>query len=289
MADVSRGDWQCPNPECHNNSNFPMSYVYGSSPTCKKCGSPKPASGVASKSAASMGMGTTMGSTMGMGMGMGMGMMGMGMPMMTMGGMQGVPAAMNPGGVSPPREGDWHCANPSCKNHRDNVVYSGKVQCPLCGMAKPAQPVMAKPAGAAGSQHQNQQQQQLLMALAAYGGGQMSTGGVPQFTAGGQVCTVATPMPTGKFARPGDWNCVNPQCKNHIKNVVYGSKETCPLCGTPKPPTGARVVGMRPGDWHCPSPYCKNHTDNVVYGSKDRCPLCNTARPDGRDRSRSPR
>jgi len=302
MADVSRGDWQCPNPECYNHTNFPMGYVYGSSVNCKKCGTGKaaqragdwccpnpqcvnqnysiygtkatcPRCGTAKPASALAGKA-------------GMGAMGaMGMVAMP-GAVPGMPAAMNPGGVSPPREGDWHCGNPSCKNHKDNVVYSSKTACPLCGMAKPAQPVMATPRVQGASMAQQQQQQQLL-ALAAYGGTQFA--GAP--FSGGQVCTVATPMPTGKFAKPGDWNCANPQCKNHVNNVVYGSKERCPLCNMPKPVTGARIVGMRPGDWHCPSPYCKNHTGNIIYANKPTCPLCNTPKPTGldtRDRSRSP-
>merc|ERR1712137_930239 len=35
--------------------------------------------------------------------------------------------------------------------------------------------------------------------------------------------------------KPGDWNCPNPECKNHTENFVFASKDACPLCGTPKP------------------------------------------------------
>mmetsp|Transcript_12913 Transcript_12913/g.17415 ORF Transcript_12913/g.17415 Transcript_12913/m.17415 type:complete len:276 (+) Transcript_12913:47-874(+) len=274
MADPSRGDWQCPNEQCHNHINYPNAYVYGSSINCKKCGTGKAAQRAGDwccpnpqcvnqkncvygsksicpkcgcpKPAAGMGKG---GAWMPVSMGKGMG----GPPM------QALP--MN-GGVPPARPGDWHCSNAECKNHTANVVYGSKTACPVCGTAKPVSPVMA----ATFVNHVN-----------------------PYVGA------------TGFNSRPGDWNCPNPSCKNHVDNVVYGSKDHCPLCDTPKP-VGAGAhgmamrmgggVAMRPGDWHCENPNCKNHTDNVVYASKTHCPLCNSPNPalDGeRLRSRSPR
>eukprot|EP00403_Amphidinium_massartii_P010603 CAMPEP_0178427404 /NCGR_PEP_ID=MMETSP0689_2-20121128/29730_1 /TAXON_ID=160604 /ORGANISM="Amphidinium massartii, Strain CS-259" /LENGTH=155 /DNA_ID=CAMNT_0020049115 /DNA_START=157 /DNA_END=624 /DNA_ORIENTATION=+ len=38
--------------------------------------------------------------------------------------------------------GDWHCPNPECKNHRDNVVYGSKTICPLCHTPKGDHPGM---------------------------------------------------------------------------------------------------------------------------------------------------
>merc|ERR1712039_1124034 len=82
------------------------------------------------------------------------------------------------------------------------------------------------------------------------------------------------------------------QCKNHMGNVVFGSKEYCPLCSTPKPIDGSGIVGIRPGDWHCSNVMCKNNSgNNVVYADKNACPLCGTQKGAGdvmRDRSRSP-
>merc|ERR1719296_377954 len=111
---------------------------------------------------------------------------------------------------------------------------------------------------------------------------------------------------------PGDWNCTNPLCKNHVDNFVYGSKSECPLCGSPKPDdpvtpilpggggggmfpgdkpvfTPREQAGPRPGDWQCPNNLCKNHT-NGVYGSKPTCSLCGASKPEDtyRTRSRSP-
>jgi len=203
--------------------------------------------------------------TMNGGKGNGMGN-GMGMGMMN----QPVVSVM---GANPPREGDWHCPNAACKNHTGNVVYGSKSSCPLCGTDKPAAPVMAATAAAQFMANQYRQYNPAPMA------------------------------PMGKGARPGDWNCPNPSCKNHVDNVVYGSKDICPLCATPKPTgveqmaarappaAGRPIPNMRPGDWHCPNPSCKNHTANIIYASKTQCPLCNTPSPalDGRVRSRSPR
>jgi len=291
MADPSRGDWQCPNEQCHNHVNYPNAFVYGSSMNCKKCGTGKAAQRAGdwccpnpqcvnqkncvygSKSTCpkcgcpkpALGMGKGMGKgkqwmpldSLGKGMGMGMGM-----------GMGGAPMqALPQRGVPPARQGDWHCPNAGCKNHQGNVVYGSKASCPLCGTAKPPGAGMAAP----------------------FPNPYVD----PPFAMGGAM--------GGKGSRPGDWHCPNPGCKNHVGNVVYGSKDHCPLCDTPKP-VGAGAhgmamrmgggVAMRPGDWHCENPNCKNHTDNVVYASKTHCPLCNSPNPalDGeRLRSRSPR
>merc|ERR1711957_860483 len=154
--------------------------------------------------------------------------------------------------------GDWHCGNPECKNHTGNVVFGSKTSCPICGMEKPAVGMLPPP--------------------------------VPSMTPrmGMQAA------PGGKGSRPGDWNCPNGQCKNHMGNVVYGSKESCPLCGTQKPIDGTGIVGIRPGDWHCSNISCKNNSgSNIVYADKTSCPICLTPKGDQytepmRERSRSP-
>jgi len=319
MADVSRGDWQCPNEQCFNHTNFPNAYVYGSSVNCKKCGTGKLAQQAGDWCCPNAGClnqmhclfsdeltcprcGTPKPTAGVGGRGAGAGMMGMGMQApMGMGMQAPMGKGMGPGGVSQPREGDWHCANPSCKNHTANVVYSSKSSCPICGMAKPDSPVMATASGGnqfGGTQFAGTQFAGNQFAGNQFAGAQFANQFFGNQFAAGQLGTPAAPN-----ARPGDWNCPNPQCKNHVNNVVYGSKDHCPLCNMPKPEAGAYVSGggggggqrpvpnQRPGDWHCPSPYCKNHTDNIIFASKDRCPLCNTGRPglDGRERSRSPR
>jgi len=274
MADISRGDWQCPNPQCYNHANFPNSYVYGSSVNCKKCGTGRVATRpgdwccpnpqcVNSRNCVygSKSVCPKCGCLKPAALGKGGGAEGAGQgqpwcrPVLGKGAAGDLGALWGAGldvALGLARKGDWHCPNSACKNHTGNVVYASKTMCPLCGMAKPALPPMALPLG---NQFQN-----------------------------------------GR--RAGDWNCPNAGCKNHVENVVYASKTHCPLCSTPKPQEGATrcaaVAETRPGDWHCPNSVCKNHRANVVYASKTVCPLCQTPRPalnggDERLRSRSPR
>jgi len=295
VADPSRGDWQCPNDQCYNHINYPNAYVYGSSLNCKKCGTGKAAQKpgdwccpnpqcinnkncvYGSKSTCpkcGCPKPTVMNGGMNGGKGGGMGGMGgMGMRMPNF----AMPQAMPASGVAPPRDGDWHCPNAGCKNHTGNVVYGSKSSCPLCGTAKPDMPVMA---AATPRQFMANMYQQS-----------------PAMVKGG---------------RPGDWHCSNANCKNHIHNVVYGSKDVCPLCNSPKPSTpvssaasqyggyqfggqqfgGAaprHIPNQRPGDWHCNNPNCKNHEANIIYASKTECPLCGASKDDERMQSRSPR
>lgn len=268
------GDWCCPNAECINHRNT----VYGSKNSCNKCGALKPGPGGARNS-----------------FGMNMAMMGQ------LAGMQGMQAL--PSGRPGARPGDWHCANPECKNHTNNSVFASKQSCPLCGMGKPAMPSLATPAP-------------LALPSFQFGMGGDGKGG-------------------GKGARAGDWHCANPACKNHTENFVFANKMHCSLCNTPKPAAppsmydsgnpyanGAQAFsngqqysnggvmsfpndgdqfmsgkGGRPGDWQCPNPSCRNHS-NFVYASKAACTICGTARPTPtlpqavqygiRERSRSP-
>ncbi|CAK0876193.1 unnamed protein product [Prorocentrum cordatum] len=94
---------------------------------------------------------------------------------------------------------------------------------------------------------------------------------------------------------PGDWHCANPECKNYQDNVVFASKQACPICGTPKPMIGVGYPNKRSeNDWQCPNTTCKNHT-NFVYGSKPACTICGMPNPNleggaaERDHSRTPR
>lgn len=109
-----------------------------------------------------------------------------------------------------------------------------------------------------------------------------------------------TPGGDGELPRERlpDWQCPNPQCVNHTK-MVFGSKESCPKCGSlpsipPSnfgelepldmelpPPRGGGGGGGKGGDgendWPCPNVECINHT-RLVFGRKTSCPACHTAR-----------
>lgn len=83
----------------------------------------------------------------------------------------------------------------------------------------------------------------------------------------------------GKEGHPGDWHCPNVACKNHEHNVVFASKQACPICGAPKPMIGVGYPNKRhENDWKCPNSLCKNHT-NFVYGSKPACTICGMPNP----------
>lgn len=233
------GDWCCPNPQCMNHQNT----VYGSKFNCNKCGAPKPdlnSRGTAVSNPTQFLFGDGMASF----------------------------GKVAPSGPAT-RIGDWHCPNPGCKNHTDNVVYASKCVCPLCGTDKPPEPTTPLP-------------EMTLPPYVAIAAGF----GLPG-------------RPGGCQTRPGDWHCPNPACKNHTENVVFAGKEFCPICGTGKPaepmamPTyslhmggfvtqGGRPGGRqaRPGDWHCSNPTCKNHTENIIFAGKDSCPICGMGRTD---------
>eukprot|EP00440_Ansanella_granifera_P063669 gb/GFBE01069031.1/.p2 GENE.gb/GFBE01069031.1/~~gb/GFBE01069031.1/.p2 ORF type:complete len:300 (-),score=56.90 gb/GFBE01069031.1/:82-981(-) len=91
--------------------------------------------------------------------------------------------------------------------------------------------------------------------------------------------------------KPRDWQCPNPSCVNHVK-MVFGSKDTCPQCGEPKPQATLNNTpsiqaynqaqprskgGDNPNDWQCPNTECHNHT-NMVFGKHESCPKCGTAK-----------
>jgi len=89
--------------------------------------------------------------------------------------------------------------------------------------------------------------------------------------------------------RPADWQCPNAQCLNHTK-MVFGTKETCPKCGTPRDgfmpadqfaeaPKAEKGMqgGDMPRDWQCPNSVCINHS-KMVFGKNASCPSCGTAR-----------
>mmetsp|Transcript_15158 Transcript_15158/g.41672 ORF Transcript_15158/g.41672 Transcript_15158/m.41672 type:complete len:325 (-) Transcript_15158:130-1104(-) len=322
MGETRVGDWQCPNPACINNVEFPSKFVFGCKVNCPKCGTGKSASkpgdwccpnpqcvnhqntvygckmqctrcGAARPPLNAKG-----------------GAMPNESPMMV-GGAAGGP---NPGAfgggkgaVPMPRVGDWHCPNPACKNHSGNFVYGSKANCPVCGTEKPEQPAEPAPQQPAQPKVPEHPWAQYLQ-----GPGPLMPGGCAGMPVMGQ-------QPRGG-GRPGDWHCPNETCKNHRDNVVFGSKSTCPICGMSKPDDAAEASGPifpsaytpppmmmqaqpqmmfgavnggkgggKAGDWHCPNPVCKNHTHNLVYASKSHCSICGTPKPGDRERSRSPR
>jgi len=309
MADAARGDWQCPNPQCVNHTNYPASYVYGSSVNCKKCGTGKaaqrPGDWCCPNPQCINNRNCVYGSkpvcpkcgcprpplNLGKAHGLNLGGQAWCPPVNSGGAPNGSYHAGNLGGTGQhaglypsapgapvPRHGDWHCPNTACKNHTGNVVYASKTICPICGMAKPENPevpdVPAPPASPPPAPVR------------------LPTRTVQQ-PPPAYMMSQAPPRARGRETRPGDWNCGNPGCKNFADNVVYGSKTHCPLCNAPRPlssinpsvPPGP--MDMRPGDWHCPNSSCKNHTHNVVYASKPSCPLCGTLNPNdaGQDMS----
>lgn len=93
-----------------------------------------------------------------------------------------------------------------------------------------------------------------------------------------------TPNTPRSWQQAGDWNCPNPECKNHYA-MVFGKKSSCPECGAEKPinaqfdPTTARHY-QQPGDWHCPDPQCKNHKA-LVFAKNSVCPECGAAKTSG--------
>mmetsp|Transcript_31144 Transcript_31144/g.61161 ORF Transcript_31144/g.61161 Transcript_31144/m.61161 type:complete len:371 (+) Transcript_31144:83-1195(+) len=302
MSDASRGDWQCPNTQCVNHTNYPASYVYGSSVNCKKCGTGKAAQRpgdwccpnpqcinhrncvYGSKSVCpkcgcprpplNMGKANPAGqawcppvssATTVKAESNGSYPTGAG----GAGSYAHANHSMPPRGAPVPRHGDWHCPNPACKNHTGNVVYASKTICPICGMAKPEDPeVPDVPAPPTTPPPASVRRLPMRMVQ------QPPPVAAPQ-----------APKAKGRETRPGDWNCTNPGCKNFADNVVYGSKTHCPLCNAPRPlssitpTTPSGPMDIRPGDWHCPNPVCKNHTHNVVYAAKPSCPLCGTRNP----------
>jgi hypothetical protein len=92
--------------------------------------------------------------------------------------------------------------------------------------------------------------------------------------------------------RPADWRCPNDACVNS-RNMVFGTKESCPKCGTRKDavaltngtvygsssssvPTESMVLGYRHDVWALQKTVCPNNTKRVL-GSMSACPSAGTA------------
>jgi len=166
------------------------------------------------------------------------------------------------GGWAAPK-GDWVCPNPSC----GDLVWASKLICSMCGTPKP--PAEQQGGCAAPKMMQGDWAPRPSAELGGCAGPQMMK---------------------------GDWVCPNPSCGD----LVFASKATCYLCGTPRPseecsaplataimeagnPThdekveGGGWVGQKimKGDWVCPNPMC----GDLVFASKANCYLCGTPRP----------
>lgn len=302
---IREGDWQCCNPECINNTGFPQHYIYGAKMNCPKCGTgrtaQRPGDWCCPSPQCVNHTNTVYGSKLQCTR------CGAPRPPCQNMGHQFFPGGMGQKGQkNGARPGDWHCPIEGCKNFRDNVIYSSKAACPLCGTPKPAAPVHAQPAAATqdavrgggappppsspfpgwGAPGILPHGQQFAGGMAGAGGA-WGKGGCQGGFQGGKGC--------GK-GQPGDWHCPNAQCKNHQGNVNFASKDTCTLCGTPKPIGSVQHFNKKnDGDWQCPIPTCKNH-HNYVYASKPVCSICGTPNPNlaagaaaDRMRSRSPR
>jgi len=333
MAANSRvGDWQCPNNQCINHQQYPQSFVYGSKVNCPKCGTGKSATRPGDWCCPNPGCVNHQNTVYGSKPNCSrcgaerpaLNARGMAMPNASPNIVGPPDAGARPGGVPAPRVGDWHCPNPTCKNYKDNLVFASKDFCPICGTEKPAPPPGApgQPGPPVMHHHAPPPPRGGPPDLRSWGGGKGGGGGgFGGGGFGGASCGGCGGLGPGGVSqpRPGDWHCSNATCKNHRDNVVYSSKSSCPICGTPKPqggglnapimpaprvmppPPSAPMMGMfggmshggppnggpggkgkgrgQPGDWHCSNPTCKNHTDNVVYASKMVCPICSTPKP----------
>lgn len=309
------GDWHCPNQDCKNHTD---NLVFGSKSQCSLCGAEKPENPVGPRATLppppnpmmaqpgvqrmspqqmTQQMAAQQMAMKGLAM-QGMPMHGMGMQQMAFvqapmwghasGGDLGASSTAR-APIHGARPGDWHCPNPACKNHQENLVYASKNVCPVCNTAKDDTSFGARPDGFAAPRGG-------LPPPPPPGprpGGKGQMGQIfpaPPAPPPGPGAAMGAPFGKGRTGHPGDWHCPNPACKNHTGDFVYASKSHCSLCGTPKPAPGAAALSLKPGDWQCPNETCKNHI-NGVYASKTSCSICGMPKPDdaARDRSRSPR
>jgi len=186
------------------------------------------------------------------------------------------------------RPGDWTC--PAC----GDLVFASRSACKMCGTIKPAERGMGGMGGMA-----------CMGGMGGMGGGM-----------GGGCYGPAPSKGKGKGstkgARPGDWICPNPECGD----LVFGSRDACKLCGTPKSALTEGASGAqgksrpRPGDWECPACSHMNMSKNqtcencgasaegakrtgakpgdwvcpacgdLVFASKSACKMCGAAKPD---------
>lgn len=242
-------DWLCPNEECINHTK----YVFGKRASCPSCGTARDAQ----------------------------------------------------------RVGDWLCPNQGCVNSR-NCVFASKTSCPKCGTPKPG---LGRQAGRGGGHGGHTQPpwasspraaaMPVVRNIVTYAPAPLAASANPmdwQCPNTGCVnhlkgvfakktncpkCGSGKPMPmpmprlggggasAGRGGAPGDWQCPNAGCLNHVK-MVFAKNDTCPKCGAEKPDPA--LAHGRAGDWQCPDPGCLNHT-KLVFGKHETCPKCGADKP----------
>lgn len=230
------GDWACPNPDCLNHTNM----VYASKLNCPKCGTSQYADRCGEAKPPGGG-----GDSM--------------VPSVYSHSPRQVGGAHEPRGGG--RPGDWHCSNPVCKNHTDNVVYGSKASCPLCGTEKST---TTESGGAYSNPYAGYE-----AACAAYAGYAGYGGAYSNPYAGMYGGT----NPYGAYT---GYNGTAPSLYQAQAQGVYSAQ-----------PSSIQGYGGGPsnraGDWHCPQEGCKNHTFNVVFANKTHCPLCQSEKPEAPD------
>jgi len=242
------GDWMCPNQQCGE-------HCFASRMQCRKCGAPKP--GMQQQQQGGWGGNQGMwGGNQGYG-----GYQQQGYPPqqqqaygyaqgyggMPGGGMQG-PAQLPPDA----KLGDWMCPNPQCAEH----CFASRQQCRKCGSAKPGgygggggwgeggggghNPMMDQRNKPGDWMCPNANCRDLCFAsrnecrkcgTAKPEGGETTIQGDQGGYGGGGGGYGGGGYGGGNQAKPGDWVCPNPSCRD----LVFASKSACRKCGTTKP------------------------------------------------------
>lgn len=118
------------------------------------------------------------------------------------------------------RAPDWQCPNAGCVNH-SRMVFGSKMTCPQCGMPKPEVSPGVK------------LQEQLFQPVSQLSRARQ----VKQEAAYAGLSGAKGDSAYGVGPPEGDWQCPNSACVNS-RNMVFGSKTSCPRCGTPRPTLG---------------------------------------------------
>lgn len=126
------------------------------------------------------------------------------------------------------RAPDWQCPNPGCVNH-SRMVFGSKMACPQCGMPKPEDSPGVK------------LQEQLFQPVSQVSQARQ----VNQEAAYAGLYGAKGDSAYGVGPPEGDWQCPNSGCVNS-RNMVFGSKTSCPRCGTPRPTLGLVKTAGRP-------------------------------------------
>lgn len=154
--------------------------------------------------------------------------------------------------------GDWSC--PDC----GDVQFAKNSACRLCGAAKPSA------------------QGRVIISSVDNEAFRAELRGVLT----GQVAREVIVASNSQIAKPGDWLCPNPDCRD----LQFERNQVCRRCSTPKPESAAVPVIPKPrkareptlqespvefkhGDWSCPS--CGDHQ----FQKNTHCRKCGTGKP----------